>query len=253
MPQAPRRSTAATACTWPLASRSASSSWVAPAASSVRATRQLRCSCCPCGQRCHQGRTTTAATCRCAIYLASTCHWIGTHSVACWLARLLVRQGALLSCQAAQRSQFTYSYWRLSGIGKSTLPATPPVFQIAWPCNVSRGQRSTGPTGLRVQALRHFYVLAANPRIMRAIDVHERQPVYVPAALTVAAGDALAAEPQAQAPKVGRENVPSNTQPRSMFDRSESPAAAGKGLSTAFGPVLSTSGCLLYTSPSPRD
>jgi hypothetical protein len=55
-----------------------------------------------------------------------------------------------------------------------------------------RGPRAT--EAHRVQALRHFYVLACNPRIMRAIDVHVRQPVYVPVSLSVAS-DALKDQP----------------------------------------------------------
>ena len=64
-----------------------------------------------------------------------------------------------------------------------------------------------------MQALRHFYVLAANPRIVRAVDVHVRQPVYVPVSLTataeshVSGGITLAPH---EAPD--GENVPANTQ-----------------------------------------
>lgn len=38
----------------------------------------------------------------------------------------------------------------------------------------------------RVQALRQLYVLACQKRIMRAIDVNIRQPVYVPVTLAMA-------------------------------------------------------------------
>jgi hypothetical protein len=58
----------------------------------------------------------------------------------------------------------------------------------------------------RVQALRHFYVLACNPRIMRAIDVHVRQPVYVPVSLSVAA-DATKDQPSPAFSRLQAENT----------------------------------------------
>jgi hypothetical protein len=65
-----------------------------------------------------------------------------------------------------------------------------------------------------LQALRHFYVLAANPRIMRAIDVHVRQPVYVPVSLTVAPDGSSSAPVATGGPDAAAaaENVPANAQ-----------------------------------------
>jgi hypothetical protein len=58
-----------------------------------------------------------------------------------------------------------------------------------------------------MQALRHFYVLACNPRIMQAIDVHVRQPVYVPVSLSVGS-DTLRLKPTL--PGFQPENLPDN-------------------------------------------
>jgi hypothetical protein len=66
------------------------------------------------------------------------------------------------------------------------------------------------------QALRHMYVLASQQRILRAVDVHVRQPVYVPVSLEVAAGGSdAAAGAGAQTGDPGAhdfENIPCNQQ-----------------------------------------
>ena len=94
-----------------------------------------------------------------------------------------------------------------------------------------------------LQALRHFYVLAANPRIMRAFDVHVRQPVYVPVTLTATPDATQATRP---APVVtpdtpvdkssifGGENVPANAQaavdaaPKGASDQASGELVRGK-------------------------
>lgn len=63
-----------------------------------------------------------------------------------------------------------------------------------------------------MQALRHLYALACNKRVMRAVDVNIRQPVYVPVSLAMASND----RPSMPGPGVDRggENQPSNSQAR---------------------------------------
>lgn len=69
------------------------------------------------------------------------------------------------------------------------------------------------------QALRHMYVLATQPRVLRAIDVHVREPVYVPVALEVAVASTsdgtdrgARARPSAYDVAAAGENVPCNQQ-----------------------------------------
>lgn len=71
-----------------------------------------------------------------------------------------------------------------------------------------------------MQALRHLYALACNKRVMRAVDVNIRQPVYVPVSLAMAAND----QPSTTGPGVdrGSENQPSNFQAQHLSSRDNS-------------------------------
>lgn len=67
-------------------------------------------------------------------------------------------------------------------------------------------------TQVQVQALRHLYTLACNKRVMRAVDVNIRQPVYVPVSLAMVANDHTTT-PSTGIDR-GSENQPDNLQAR---------------------------------------